>query len=152
MKCTATLSALNDVINLNRNNLTAASSILLNILIDHVKPHSLMLNYNNLTDTGVAKLHTAVIRYNIQELHLVDNRLATQGSKFIALMMETLMQLDISCNNISDDGAKMLSQGILHTITLKFLHVNDCNIGVVGTGELARAKNQYFTRYPMDEW
>ena len=139
MKLTATSSTLIDVINLNRNNLTAASSILLNILIDHVKPHSLKLNYNNLTDTGVAKLHTAVIRNNMQELHLVDNALTTQGSKFIALMMETIKQLDISCNNINDDGTKMLSQGILHTVTLKCLHINDCNIGAVGTGELARA-------------
>ena len=134
-----TSSALIDGINLNRNNLTAASSILLNILIDHVKPLSLKLNYNNLTDTGVAKLHTAVIRNNIQELQLVDNVLTTQGLKFIALMMKTIKQLDISCNNISDDGAKMLSQGILHTVTLKCLHINDCNIGVVGTGKLAHA-------------
>ena len=62
-----------------------------------------------------------------------------QASKSIVLMMKSLKRLDISFNNIGDDGAKMLSQGILQTSTLGSLHLNHCNIGAVGTGEIAHS-------------
>ena len=128
-----------NVINFCDNNLTSASSTLVNILIDHFKPHSLGLDYNKLRDAGVAKLHTAVLRNNIQQLDLVENGLTLQASKSIALMMKSLKRLDISFNNIGDDGAKMISQGILQTSTLSSLNLNYCNIGAMGTGEIAHA-------------
>ena len=128
-----------NVINFCDNNLTSASSTLINILIDHFKPHSLGLDYNKLRDAGVAKLHNAVIRNNIQQLDLVENGLTMQASKSIALMMKSLKRLDISFNNIGDDGAKMISQGILQTSTLSSLNLNHCNIGAVGTGEIAHS-------------
>ena len=127
------------VINLTRNNLTSASSVLINILIDRVKPHSLGLSHNSLRDTGVARLHTTVIRNGIQELYIVNNQLTVQGSKSIVPMMYTLEQLDVSYNSIGDDGAKALSQGILYTSVLKSLHINHCEISTVGTGEITHA-------------
>ena len=128
-----------NVINFCDNNLTSASSTLINVLIDHFKPHSLGLDYNKLRDTGVAKLHTAVIRNNIQQLDLVENGLTIKALKSIVLMMKSLKRLDISFNNIGDDGTKMISQGILQTSTLSSLHLNHCNIGAVGTGEIAHS-------------
>ena len=128
-----------NVINLHKNNLTAASSLIICKLVDHLKPYSLDLSYNNLTDAGLVKVSNAVIRNEVHELNLSENGLTAQGMKSISLMMNVLKVLDISHNNIGDQGAKTLSQGLAHTMTLQHLNLNHCNIGSLGTSELAHA-------------
>ena len=62
-----------NVINLHKNNLTSASSLIISKLIDHLKPHSLELSYNNLTDLGLVKVCNAVIRNEVHVLNLAEN-------------------------------------------------------------------------------
>ena len=59
--------------------------------------------------------------------------------KSISLMMNVLKVLDVSHNNIGDQGAKPLSQVLTHTMTLQHLDLNHCNIGSLGASELAHA-------------
>ena len=127
-----------NVINLHKNNLTAASSLIISKLINHLKPHSLELSCNNLTDAGLVKVSNAVIRNEVHVLNLAENGLTAQGMKSISLMMNILKVLDISHNNIGDQGAETLSQGLAHTMTLQHLELNHCNIGSLGASELAR--------------
>ena len=70
-------------INLQKNNLTAASPLIINNIIDHLKPYSLGLGYNNLTDTGLTKLNSAVIRNEVHVLNLIGNGLTAQGTKSV---------------------------------------------------------------------
>ena len=128
-----------NVINLHKNNLTAASSLIISKLIDHLKPNSLELSYNNLADAGLVKVSNAAIRNQVHALNLAQNGLTAKGIKSIILMMNILKELDISHNNIGDQGTKSLSQGLAHTVTLKRLDVGHCNIGVIGACELAHA-------------
>ena len=127
------------VLNLYGNNLTSASSMLISILIDFVKPQSLDLSYNKLTGEGVSKFCNAVIRNKVCKLDLVNIGLTAQATKSIGSMMCVLKELDISNNNIGDQGTKILSQGLACTQTLKRLDINHCSIGAMGTGELACA-------------
>ena len=124
---------------LDKNNLTLASSVFISNIIDLLKLHSLGLGCNKLTDTGVAKICSAVIRNKIQVLNLMENGLTSQGVRSISLMMNVLKELDISNNNIGDQGTQILSQRLACTMTLKRLDINHCSIGAMGTGELARA-------------
>ena len=128
-----------NVINLHKNNLTAASSLIINNIIDHLKPDSLELSYNNLTDTGLAKICSPVIRNQVHVLNLAENGLTAQGTKSIIVIINVLKELDISHNDIGDHGAKALSQGLAHTVALKRLDISRCNIGEVGARELAHA-------------
>ena len=123
--------------NLCKNNLTAASALIISNIIDHLKPFSLGLGYNNLTDAGLAKICNAVIRNQVHELNLAENGLTAQGTKSISLMINILKELDISHNNIGDLGAKTLSQGLAHTMTLKRLDIGHSNIGLMGASKLA---------------
>ena len=124
---------------LDKNNLTSASSVFISNIIDLLKLHSLGLGCNKLTDTGVTKICRAVIRNKMQVLNVMENRLTSQGARSISLMMNVLKELEISHNNIGDRGTKMLSQGLACTMTLKRLDINHCSIGAMGTGELAHA-------------
>ena len=128
-----------NVIDLHKNNLTAASSLIINKIIVRFKPHSLELSYNNFTDAGLVKVCNAVIRNQVYLLNLAENGLTAQGAKSISLMMNVLKVLDISHNNIGEQGAKTLSQGLAHTMTLQHLDLNHCNIGSLGASELAHA-------------
>ena len=104
---------------LDKNNLTSASSVFISNIIDLLKLHSLGLGCNKLTDAGITKICSAVIRNKIQVLNLMENALTSQGARSISLMMNVLKELDISNNNIGDQGIKMLSQGLACTQTLK---------------------------------
>ena len=127
------------LINLQKNNLTAASSFIISKLIDHLKPHSLELSYNNLADAGLVKVSNAAIRNEVHALNLAENELIAQGAKSISLMMNVLKELDISHNNIGDQGAITLSQGLAHTVTLKCLDISHCYVGEAGASGLAHA-------------
>ena len=128
-----------NVINLHKNNLTTASSLIISKLIDHLKPNSLELSYNNLTDAGLVKVSNAAIRNQVHALNLAENGLTAQGAKSISSMINVLMELNISHNDIGDLGGITLSQVLTHTITLKCLNVSHCNINESGACELARA-------------
>ena len=124
---------------LDKNNLTSASSVFISNIIDLLKLHSLGLGCNKLTDAGVTKICSAVIRNKIQVLNLMQNGLTSRGARSISSMVKVLKELDISNNSIGDQGTKILSQGLACTTTLKRLDINHCSIGAIGTGELAHA-------------
>ena len=128
-----------NVIDLHKNNLTAASSLIISKIIDRFKPHSLELSYNNLTYAGLVKVCNAVMRNQVHKLNLAENGLTAQGTRSINLMMNVLKVLDISHNNIGNQGGITLSQGLAHTVTLKRFDISHCNIGEAGACELAYA-------------
>ena len=125
-------------INLCRNDLTAASSHLIADTISHLQPYILTLFMNNITN--VRDISTAVINTDIVKvLYLSNNGLTGQEAVAISNMMICLEELDISCNKLGDHGAKLLSEGIKNTITLRILDIEDNNIGSSGTIAIANA-------------
>ena len=129
-----------NILNLGGNDLTAASSSMICDLINNVEPYSLELSCNYLMDTGISDVCTAVLENKyIKELYLADNEITCLGAVILSNAMAYVLILNVSHNNICDDGAKMLSQALMRSMTLKHLAVGLCNIGAMGTGELAHA-------------
>ena len=129
-----------NILNLGGNSLTAASSSFICDLISSAKPHSLELSCNYLKDTGIYDVCAAVAENkSIKELYLASNEITYLGSVSLSDTMAHVLILIVSHNCICDDGAEVLSQGLMHSMTLKHLAVAHCNIGAVGAGELARA-------------
>ena len=128
------------MLDLYNNNLTAASSSFLNSICDNVKPKTLQLSYNNLTDAGVMDICDAVKRNKISKLELVENNNTVEGIKAVSVISgDNLEEIDISCNNIGDNGIEVLSQKLSRSTALKCLFMRHCNIGKVGACELAQA-------------
>ena len=125
-------------INLISNGLTEASSHLIGDIISYLQPHTLVIDDNNLTN--VRDISTAVITTStVKVLHMNSNDLAAQDAIAISDMMIYLEELYISYNNLGDDGAKLLSEGITNTKTLRVLDIGDNNIGPSGTTAIANA-------------
>ena len=125
-------------IDLTLNDLTGASSPLIGDIITHLKPHTLMLSGNNIT--SVRDISTAVINTNtVKVLSMRDNDLTAQEASAISDMMTCLEVLDISFNELGDDGAVIISKGITKTNTLRVLTIGVNNITSTGATAIANS-------------
>jgi len=125
-------------INLSLNFLTGASSHLIGDIISYLQPHTLVLDYNNITN--VKDISTAVITTSIVKvLRMRKNNITVQEAVAISDMMICLEELDISGNKLGDHGAELLSEGITNTKTLRVLDISWNDIGLSGTTAIANA-------------
>ena len=124
-------------LNLGDNNLTAASSSLIRDIVNCVKPSS---SCNYLMDVGIADLCITVENNeSIKHLYLAEVGILSVGSMSLSDIVTCLQTLDISYNDIGDDGAEILSQGLICSVILIQLIMRHCGIGEVGACELAHA-------------
>ena len=122
-------------IDLGYNNLTGASSHLIADIISHLQPHTLLLGGNNITN--VRDISTAISNTStFKALVMWKNDLETVA---ISDMMICLEELDITGNKFSDHGAKVISEGIINSKTLRKLYIHNNNIGPSGTTAIANA-------------
>ena len=125
-------------INLDKNNLTGASSHLIADIISHLQPHTLALHYNNITN--MRDISTAVINTStVKVLDIGSNHFTTQETVIISDMMICLEELNISNIELGDHGAELLSEGIASTQALRELEIYCNNIGPSGTTAIANA-------------
>ena len=125
-------------VNVSDNDLTGASSHLIADIISHLQPHTLVLQYNNITN--VRDISTAVITTStVKVLDMWGNDLTAQDALAISDMMICLEELFISHNKLGDHGAELLSEGITNTKTLRVLDIIKNNIGPSGTTTIAIA-------------
>ena len=125
-------------INLGENDLTGASSHLIADIISHLQPHTLELDYNNITN--MRDISTAVVTTStVKMLNMMSNDLTAQEAVAISDMMICLEELDINDNKLGDHGAELLSEGIANTKTLRVLSISYNNIGPSGTTAIANA-------------
>ena len=129
-----------NTVDLCGNNLTAASSSLIINLINRLSPCSLVLSFNNISDTGIKDIGAAIIKNKYTKaLEISGNGITIEGTQAISEMIRSLEVLDISNNNIGDGGASVLSEALSCTNTLKSLAIKQCNIGEAGTTAIANA-------------
>ena len=125
-------------IDLSNNDLTGASSHLIADIISHLQPHTLELQFNNITN--VRDISTAVITTStVKVLYMMGNNLTVQETSAISDMMICLEELAIIDNKLGDHGAELLSEGITNTKTLRVLDISNNNIGPSGTTAIANA-------------
>ena len=136
---------------LSENNLTEASSRLIADIIGHLRPHTLDLSFNNITNVRI--ISTAVINScTIKVLKMSGNGISAQEAVAISDVMMCLEELKIYRIKLGDYGAKLLSDGMANTKTLKKLDIGDNNIGPLGTTAIANAlaKNASLEELDMD--
>ena len=139
-------------IDLTSNDLTTASSHLIADIIGHLQPHTLELDFNNITN--VRDISTAVINTStVKVLDMRDNGFTAQEPVAISDMITHLEELHINHNTLGDDGAELLSEGITNTKALRVLNISDNNIGLSGTTAIANslANNTSLQQLYMDD-
>ena len=114
---------------LDSNNLTGASSPLIGDLITHLQPYYLSLFNNEFTE--VDYMCQKVVK-TVKVLHMSRCGLTSLEASAISVMMTCLEVLDISNNNLGDDGAVILAEEIKKSSTLKVLIISSNNIGARG--------------------
>ncbi|XP_041959882.1 NACHT, LRR and PYD domains-containing protein 3-like isoform X5 [Alosa sapidissima] len=103
------------------------------------------LNHNDLGDSGVQLLSKGLSSPNckLQTLRFADCKLSDKSCEIVASVLQSansLLQLDLSDNDLGDSGVQLLSKGLssfnckIHTLRL-----SDCLISEKGCGFLASA-------------
>ena len=112
---------------LSVNDLTVASSPLISDLITYLQPHTLSLWYNNITRVGDI-CHAVINTTTVKQLDISRNGLTSLEAPAVSDMMTCLEELYISNNDLGDDGAVILADGIKKNNTLKSLEIGDNDI------------------------
>ncbi|KAL0208034.1 hypothetical protein P9112_010621 [Eukaryota sp. TZLM1-RC] len=84
----------------------------------------------------------------LTQLNLSDNNIADEGASSLARALEsnyTLTQMNLSDNNIADEGASSLARALESNYTLTQLNLSDNNIADEGASSLARALESNYT-------
>ena len=123
-------------INLSHNDLSGASSSLIGDIISHIQSSTVLLFNNCITD--VKNISDALIGTStLKVLDISENGLTPQEALAISDMMKIVEELNLSYNNFGDDGAVILSKGIMHTRTLKVFSIKSNKITATGISAIA---------------
>jgi hypothetical protein len=104
----------------------------------------LRLGSNQITVLGVNTIAKAVTNgflNNLQVLHLGGNKLRTDGAREISriLVQSKLVHLDLSLNDIEDEGVAYIADSLTSSETLKVLNLEANRITDIGVGFLCAA-------------
>lgn len=129
---------------LNDNNIYGNSiEIFAYFLQNHPRLYFLDLSNNNLEDNGASLLFKTITDYNvnIEELYISNCNFRINGAEFLAEAVKnqpSLKIIDISYNNIEEEGAVVLFKAIaLFCRNLHKLKVEKCKFGLFGAEYLA---------------
>ena len=120
------------------NDLTDASSSSIADIISHVHPSALWLGYNNCCfSREISDAITSTPSVNVISLHQCN--ITVKQMESLPNIMSIIQVLDLSCNDLGDDGAQLLSKGLANACTLKVLNVDNCGIKSTGVTSIAIA-------------
>jgi len=94
----------------------------------------LTISNNRIRDDGVIAISNS-LKYNIslQELNMSKNMITSEGTKHITEAIQvnkTLKQLDLSINKIADEGTNFISDALIFLQHLNISHNNITDIGI----------------------
>ena len=133
--------------NVSDNDLTQESLSLLSNIINQMQPSCLNLSDNFIGFDGLQRVYSALTKPStIKALWIEMIGIKMDGSTTAILdkevifnMMSSLTELFIGRNGLYDEGAKLLSEGLANTSSLKILNVWNCSISTTGAKSLANA-------------
>jgi len=126
------------IINFDSNKITGASSLLIGDIITHLRPRTLKLAQNSITN--LKYISSAIM--NTSKTEIVDfsyNYLTAHEAPALSEMMTCLEKLYISHNRLDNDAAVMLSKGIRKTKTLRDLKLSFNYITTAGIVAIANS-------------
>jgi len=96
-----------------------------------------------ISDVGAEALFGALESSHLKELVLAENELTGKAIRALAPALTsrccTLQHLDLSCNNIGNEGARLLAGMLMLNTSLRSVRLQDTQIGDDGATALARA-------------
>ena len=129
-----------DEINLSHNSLSHSTSSLLANVISCLRPHTLYLCNNLLTVKGIAIVVAKIS--TVKQLHVESNYITDLDREVVSNMLRSLTKLYIGTNPLGDEGAKLLSEGLLNATSLQILNIRNSRITCEGAKALANALKQ----------
>lgn len=97
---------------------------------------SLNLSYNNLGDEAMEALCNALLHpaSSLEVLDLTSNGISYIGVEKLSMGITSprLKSLNISCNNIGDDGMYAIASALRETTSIEVLHASNCHISAEG--------------------
>jgi Ran GTPase-activating protein (RanGAP) involved in mRNA processing and transport len=125
-------------LNISSNNMDASFMDKINFDI-HIK--KINLSYNNISDKGIIYMKDLFI--NLSEINISKTNLTKDGiatlSDFLISTNSNLEILDLSDNDISNEGASIIANIIRNNNKLKNINLFSDNIGVSGSIDIASA-------------
>ena len=112
---------------------------------------TLDLSFNRLSDDGASFISD--ILKSLQQLNMSRNDISNKGAKVIAeanRLNTTLEKLDLSFNKLSDDGASFISDGLKTNMSLQELKMSKNNITSEGAKMIAEALQLNTTLKQLD--
>ena len=144
-------------LNISDNDLTEASLSILTEVISQLQPSCLKLSDNWIRFAGLKHICSTVTESTIKTLHvetigikLSGITITMQDKEVIYSMMSSLRELYIGRNGLYDEGAELLSEGLVKTSSLKVLDVWNCNIFTKGAIALANALSKNTSLEELD--
>ena len=145
--CVKTNRSIVEEINISDNNLTEASLSHLTDIINYLQPNCLQLSDNHVHFAGLKQIFVTMTKIStVKELCVEMNDIKMNGITITALdkelvshFMSSLSELFIGRNGLYDEGAELLSEGLVNTSSLKILNIWNGNIHTKGAKALACA-------------
>lgn len=123
---------------LANNDLTVASSSFICDFITNFEPHELSFRGNSVTRVSDI-CRTLFNSTTINALDISENSLTSLEAPWISRIVTCLVALFIWGNKLGDDGAVVLTEGIIKSNTLKQLEIGDNNIRARGIIAIAKS-------------
>ena len=121
------------------NNLLDSASVKLLVNAEFKSLQVLNIHNNEIGDDGATILAEGLkFNFSLQELNLSSNNITTTGVTALIHYACPLKRLDLSYNDIGDEGAKEVAYKLKHKY-LKELNLIQCDIGADGAEALADA-------------
>ena len=126
-----------DEINLSSNLLSHYASPLLADVISCLRPDTLHLCDNFLALKGIATIMAKIS--TVKQLYVESNYITNLNREVVSNMLRSLTKLYIGKNQLGNEGAKLLSEGLLNVSSLQILNVQNSRITCEGAKALANA-------------
>ncbi|BFD46011.1 MAG: hypothetical protein DMENIID0002_06570 [Rickettsia endosymbiont of Sergentomyia squamirostris] len=117
------------------------------------KPKPVSVSYKNIDLTypkEKAKLMTQLRKKNVDALDLSNSKVQLDKEILEAIIENPISELDLSSNNLRDDGAKVVAGIIQNSTKLKILKLSNNQIGSKGMGALSSAFDHNKTVTDLD--
>ena len=156
--CVETNRSTVEEFNISGNDLTEESSSILTEVISQLQPTCLKLSDNWIRFAGLKHLCSEMTEISTIKTLCVEMigmklngiTITTPDKEVISNMMSSLSELYMGRNGLYDEGAELLSEGLVKTSSLTVLSVWNCNIFTKGAVALANALSKNTSLETLD--
>ncbi|XP_065896352.1 protein NLRC5-like [Dysidea avara] len=128
--------------NISHNNITDEAAIYVAVLLTHnTSLEDLDLSCTSLNSTSATTIMEGIKSIStLKSLYINNNNISDEAANYIAVVLShsaALEEFDLSCNKLQTAGTATILKGMKTILTIKRLHIRDCNVKDKAAGDLA---------------